>query len=377
VARVVTRKRKLPIAASSALPPLYARWMSELLDGPLPDETEATCKNCAMLESPASDGAEAAVSPPASDGGYFDPVSKCCSYLPVIPNFLVGAILNDAEGPGRTSVEARIDARVAVRPLGLDWTPTFAALYQRVGSKAFGRTRSLRCPHQLDGGLCGIWLHRTAVCATWYCKHVRGGVGAAFWRDGIERLLRAVEADLARHCLQEAGLPTSAILAALPPDGRGERRANIDAQYDGVDEELYASMWSDWRGKERAFFRRCDDVVAGLTWRDVVAIAGPEVKLLARNAKDLHRAVTSPDLPARIKVGRFRVLGASADSVRIEAYSEYDPVEVPAALFPVLHAFDGRTTRQVRATLKKEHGIELEDDFVRMLVDFDILVNAG
>jgi hypothetical protein len=351
--------------------------MSELLEGPLPDETEATCERCAMLEPAPAEGGDGALEAPVAGGGYFDPVSKCCSYLPVIPNFLVGAILSDTDGPGRRSVEARIDARVAVRPLGLDWTPTFAALYHRVGSRAFGRTPSLRCPHQLDGGLCGIWLHRTAVCATWYCKHVRGGIGAAFWRNGIERLLHAVERDLARHCLLETGLATSAILAALPPDAREERRASSDAQYDGVDEELYATMWSTWRGRERAFFRLCSDVVAELAWDDVVAIAGPEVKLLARNTKELHRAVMAPDLPSRVKVGRFRVLGASAESVRIEAYSEYDPVEVPAALFPVLHAFDGRTTRQVRATLKKEHGIELEDDFVRMLVDFDILVDAS
>jgi hypothetical protein len=351
--------------------------MSELLEGPLPEETEATCKSCAMIDpATAGEAVEGALRPDAGGGGYFDPVAKCCSYLPVIPNFLVGAILNDADGPGRRSVEARIDARVAVRPLGLDWTPAFAALYHRVGSTAFGRTRSLRCPHQLEGGLCGIWLHRTAVCATWYCKHVRGGIGGAFWRNGIERLLRAVEADLARHCLVETEIATSAILASLPADGREERRALTDARYDGVDEELYARMWSTWRGRERAFFQRCAGVVSELAWNDVVAIAGPEVKLLARNTKDLYRAVTSPDLPARIKVGRFRVLGASEDSVRVEAYSEYDPVELPAELFAVLHAFDGRTTRQVRATLKKDHGIEFEDDFLRMLVDFDILVDG-
>ena len=36
---------------TSALPPLYAAWMGELLAGPLPQEKKATCERCAMCSA--------------------------------------------------------------------------------------------------------------------------------------------------------------------------------------------------------------------------------------------------------------------------------------------------------------------------------------
>jgi len=74
-----TNNDALPLTGE-ALPPLYAAWMAELLPGPIPRESRATCDNCAML-------------PPISerhDSGehYFSRI-KCCTYVPTLRNFLV------------------------------------------------------------------------------------------------------------------------------------------------------------------------------------------------------------------------------------------------------------------------------------------------
>src|SRR5262249_49762543 len=37
---------------TNVLPPLYARWMAELLQGPLPDESHCTCDDCAVARKP-------------------------------------------------------------------------------------------------------------------------------------------------------------------------------------------------------------------------------------------------------------------------------------------------------------------------------------
>ena len=98
----------------STLPPLYAGWIDDLLDGPLPHESEATCEDCAMWPGAGSSGAGALA---------FHPETKCCTYIPSLPNFLVGRIVEDddpAMAPGRASVEARIDARLGVTPMGID-----------------------------------------------------------------------------------------------------------------------------------------------------------------------------------------------------------------------------------------------------------------
>jgi hypothetical protein len=71
---------------SSTLPPLYAEWAESFLGGPIPAETDATCQDCAMCPPPGKR--------PAT-GVFFSPDVKCCSYMPTLPNFLVGRMLGN------------------------------------------------------------------------------------------------------------------------------------------------------------------------------------------------------------------------------------------------------------------------------------------
>src|SRR5882672_10551834 len=117
------------------LPPLYAAWMNEALGGPIPEEKEATCDDCVMLAK----GCEA----PQTSGFFFDPHTKCCTYVRELPNYLVGRILADrdpAATRGRATLEKRFEDGVAVTPLGIGRSPTFRLLYQHTtGLAAFGR----------------------------------------------------------------------------------------------------------------------------------------------------------------------------------------------------------------------------------------------
>jgi hypothetical protein len=174
---------------SSPLPPLYANWFDDLLGGDIPSETRATCSDCAMCESRPT---------PKNPGvNFFNAQSKCCTYLPLLPNFLVGMILNDqdpAMATGRASIEKRLDAGLAVTPRGLEWPLKMRAEYTQMEPSAFGQTQSLRCPHYVNeqGGLCGIWKYRNSICSTWFCKYVRGAVGKEFW-ETAKVLLQAIE----------------------------------------------------------------------------------------------------------------------------------------------------------------------------------------
>ncbi len=90
----------MELMPSSALPPLYAGWLDQMLAGPLPEETESTCSQCAMCAS----GNVA----PSSATGFFSPQIKCCTYVPRLWNFLVGGILDDDDPAalrGRATVE--------------------------------------------------------------------------------------------------------------------------------------------------------------------------------------------------------------------------------------------------------------------------------
>src|SRR5215469_6021872 len=205
-------KEPLPVIPSSPLPPLYTAWMDQILAGPIPGETNATCEQCAMCPQPGN-------STPGSPL-FFNPRTKCCTYMPRLPNFLAGRLLADDDPDpdatkGRATIETRIEKGIAVTPLGLYPDPVHSLLYQR-SPDAFGQSLTLRCPHYIEeSGHCGVWKHRESTCATWFCKHVRGAVGMRFWH-AVQHLLGAVEESLAQWCVSELDVGTQALQLLFP-----------------------------------------------------------------------------------------------------------------------------------------------------------------
>jgi hypothetical protein len=357
----------------STLPPLYSGWIDDLLDGPLPHESEATCEDCAMWPRD-SPGGSAALA--------FSRETKCCTYVPTLPNFLVGRIVEDddpALAPGRASVEARIDARQGVTPLGMDRPAVHAVLYHVGQGAAFGRSRTLRCPHYREdaGGACGIWRHRNGVCSTWFCKYTRGMTSQRFWH-GLEQLLTIAEREVARWCLVRLDLDP-ALLARLLPRGGDRGTAGLPAMdgaaLDGrVDDAAYRAWWGAWAGRERELYRECARLVNPLRGADVLRIGGASVEALARVLTHAHHGVTATTIPERLVVGQLQTTLSGRDRVLITTYNPYDPLELPRLLVEVLGYFDGSPTREALARIRAERDINVQPSLVRRLVDFGVLV---
>lgn len=364
-------RTQLPVIPTPALPPLYAAWMDDLLAGPIPHETDATCDDCAMC---GGEGREA-----RSGETFFNPETKCCSYVPELPNYLVGRVLADSDpafATGRATVLVRLQAGVGVTPLGLGQPPIFAVLYGRSSNTLFGQSRTMLCPHYLaeGGGRCGIWKHRNSVCATWYCKFVRGATGQNFWKT-LNQLLSAVEQNLARWCVHELD-PGGGALKLLFPLNEERKRALVDPHaLDGAPEpQRQRALWGKWAGREADYYQACARLVGPLAWQDVLAVSGPAVRIYARLTGAAYGQLTSAQLPVALKVGSFRSIRLSADTQVVSSYNEYDPIELPRSLLEVLHYFDGRPTAQALAAISAERGVTINRDLVRRLVDFNILV---
>lgn len=341
---------RVPSDQPDVLPPLYARWASEFLSGAIPAETEATCSDCAMLCGTPEKASAPAAAP------FFDPYTKCCTYLPALPNFLVGRMLAD-DSPeftrGRATLEARLAEGIAVTPFGIGRSAAYDLLYATSGKSFFGRDRSMRCPHYLDegGGQCGIWRHRAAVCATWFCKYRRGAVGQRFWQT-LHRLLSAVERELSSWCALELGIDSA---------DAGRQRA-----------------FGDWSGRERRFFQECARLVEALHWRDVERICGPEVRTLRKVTREAFDRLRSRAIPRRLRVGSFKVIGPGQRSSIVEGYDGGDRIALPIRLVDALHYFDGSaSTAHALRTIRAETGLAIERDLVRLLVDFEILIPAS
>jgi hypothetical protein len=238
----------MPVLQPTTFPPLQQRWLDELV-GPIPKELGCTCDSCVKL------------APKGQEKGpeQYDPETKCCTYMPMLHNFLVGALLDDPDpslAEGRATVEVRIDAGRAVTPLGLYATQEYLDRYQ--DGLNFGRDPSLRCPHYLEhrGGACGVWRHRESTCSTWYCVHDRGDADKKFWREGVAPLLRAVELRLAVWCAEEEGASETS--------------------------------WGRWGEEPRGLYRACAKRAAVLGWRDVLALCPDDVQALAETTVGLR-----------------------------------------------------------------------------------------
>lgn len=356
--------------SSSTLPPLYATWMDELLEGPIPAETEATCEECVMC--PKAGDRPAGLT-------FFDPSVKCCSYMPELPNFLVGRILAD-ENPtlavGKETIRKRIEAGLAVTPLGLGQPSTYRLLY-RQSQNAFGRSRTLRCPHYVDenGGLCSIWRHRNSVCTTYFCKFVRGAVGREFWKTLLQ-LLSVVEEDLAQWCVTNLDLSNEALQTLIAPSGREEKTDIIDSSaIDGVvDRTKYRTLWGNWFGREEVFFSECVRLVEQLSWRDIMTVCRPQLRLIARLAREAYGRLVSHEPPKRLKVGSFNLVSLDQDSCCLSSYSALDPVVLPRVVIDLLHYFDARPTDEALVNIRNGQNIEFDTSLVRKLADFQILI---
>jgi hypothetical protein len=351
------------------LPPLYQRWVTGLLTAPIPKENLATCSSCAMCVKP--DGA-------IPNGLYaFDPDLKCCVYMPILANFLVGRILLDeAHADGVRTVRQRIDAGIAVTPLGVARPPAYDLVFRNSAS-SLGRSRALKCPHYLDdSGLCAIWAHRDATCTTWFCHHNRGKVGGDFWRS-IRELLELVEGTIARWCALELGVDPERIAAYMAREGQGPpgwipSGDEVDGRADADRRRL---DWGAWLGREEAFYLACAEKVADLSWTDVAAIGGPELRVLAEVARRHHDRLLSDLVPGRLRVGAFQVHTQRDGGLRVFTYAHTDAIDLPTPLLPLLPRFDGRPTLDVIQELAAE-GVGLQPDFLRQLVDWGILVAA-
>ena len=347
------------MTAEAALPPLYASWLRVITGGPIPAETKATCDHCAML-SPADSTSQAL---------YFHPVTKCCAYQPHLPNFLAGRILSESDASmtaSRKELERRIDQRTTITPGWAGPGGMFSLIYRNTPD-VFGRAPELRCHFLTATGNCGIWKHRPGVCATWFCKHVRGETGFRFWKLA-DKLLRQVECELSLWCLAE--LETGISEGTDSDFGTAPHVSELGGE---IDWPRYRQLWGDWAGRESDFYRACARLVDALTWEQVQNICGPRVRILADLLRDAYAHLTSDALPERLRLGGFRISGFEDTRYRIIAYSSYDPLLMPEALTHVLHYFDGRPTDEALESILRDHNLRIDVSLLRRMVDFGIL----
>lgn len=326
-----------------SLPEPYGAWLEELCGGPLPRERRATCDDCVMC------------GPDVIGGRPFNDTSRCCTYVPRIPNFMMGRIWADDSLPeGLATVAARFAEGEGLSPLGIEVADADQAAYDAiVDADQFGRSTVLHCPHHLPDGRCGIWRHRNGVCATWFCRHEKGARAQQFWED-VQLLLTELERVIGYYCARKVRWP--------------EGVPNIFE----ADKKLFACDWGAFDGRALDFYRACAAEFARLDWKAVRAIGDARFDRLCDAVERAYDDLRA--LPTRLVAGEELELYPQGDGyTQVLAYSATDPIRVPDAVMARLAAFDGRRVLPVLAELKAQ-GVAVDLDLVAQLAAFEVLV---
>jgi hypothetical protein len=360
--------------SETVLPPLYARWLEPVL-GTVRGEPRSTCERCAMVAWPE-------VTDPIPQA--FQPNVKCCSYQPELYNFNAGRVLADSHPLGEASrayVRKRIAERAGVTPLSIASSAVYRTIYEN-STGAFGRSMSLRCPHYVDkdGGLCGIWQHREAVCTTYFCKYEHGAMGRVWWRV-MTHVLSAIELSLKMWVIREAGLDDEAqadLWSRQELERRGARpQLDEAALANAADVGRYRKDWANFFEREEEFFRRCAEIVEGLEWDDIARIGGTSVTSAVHTARHVRSRIENLEIPEHARLGPnvfFTLRRPGEVCVRHQGVP-LDWLDVPEGVARKALRFHEAPVKEVVAEMRAE-GTPIDDQLLRKLVEWQVLNKA-
>lgn len=346
----------------SKLAPFYDAILPPIFDVEAPKEQAATCHDCAMCDKGA----------PSLGTVYFSPDTKCCTYHPTLPSYLVGGILSDdspEQAEGRRRIQERIRGRTGVTPRWVAPTPKYWLLWSAARASSFGRSKTLVCPYLDGGGLCSIWRYREAECSTFFCKHDGGLDGKQLW-NAVRDYVRHAERALAAHA-------ASVVAPELvePPQLRETITLEELEDRPPADDD-YAALWGRWIGREEELYRASFDVVRALDRAEVARIVHDAEGLRLRAAlEERHSTLVSTALPDRLVLNPEASIAPAEGGAVVTTFSRYEPLFVNDQLLEVLREMSAReSVADFRGRLLRDHEVDVPESALVSLHRFRVVV---
>ena len=358
------------------LPALYKEILPDFFASEIPVESKATCANCAMCAENCDGAVESADGPQR----FFEPSTKCCTFHPNLPNYLVGAILAD-ESPemaeGRNRILAKIESRVGVSPYGISAPGKYSFLYGN-SREFFGRSLSMRCPYFMEGeaGSCSIWKYRESVCSTYFCKHVSGAAGRKFW-SRLKTYLAISETQLTRFATLDL-YPDYVLSERHPTEPPGRKLTPEEIEDKGPSEESYKTLWGSWQGMEKEYFLECYRLVRELKKEDFTRLVGLDGEVTLQILRRDRENAVEPKLPPKLKLNPELTVKWLADgSVAVGGYSELDALAMASESFLLLKDFRGdKTVAATRQAMRAEKSSDFADELLVTFYQHRVLIEA-
>jgi len=198
-------------------------------------ETKATCENCLCSK------------PNRGTLPFYQKDLKCCTFHPFLPNYAVGALLDNSHPP--TNIKAILHSKINsceyALPLGIFAPLNYQIQFNNRNENDFGNKLDFLCPYFDDKNKnCGIWLHRGSICTSYYCISDHGESGLKQW-ELIGEYLHLCEMVLSQDALVSMGLPPEMIehqLEYINCSSGTEEETNSSS----MNKALFNEYWKDW-----------------------------------------------------------------------------------------------------------------------------------
>jgi len=348
-------------------PALYHRLLPDFFQNQIPREESAACQDCVMLP----DTMDEHLDPDQT----YSPASKCCTYFPDIPNYLVGAILAETDPTyqdAQTRLKNQIQAKLSVSPFGLERPRKYSVLVHNTPD-FFGKSQLLICPFfNSDHGLCTLWPHLTATCRTWFCKYDRGQEGLEFWR-ALRGYWEYIQNTLNRYVLYELGFKPEQILRS----SRDSLALTVEELDDRAPSpEQYTQLWGPWADREQEFYLEAFKCVTALTADSFNALIGIGHTIRLKQVMAYYDNMIHPKLPPFLKRNPdLHVQKTRQGNYIVSGYLPRDAVEITARLYSVLDHFDGRlSVDAVIQSLAQQQKMVPDGDLLMSLFHLRILI---
>ncbi|MBN2682439.1 MAG: hypothetical protein JXR58_08010 [Bacteroidales bacterium] len=341
------------------LPEIYQNLFPEFFYKEIKKETIATCDNCIMLEG----------NNPIKNMSFYLKETKCCTFFPFIPNYMVGLILKEGSEYGQAAVRKLISERVGISPKGISPGKKYQLDFELSREKGFGQNLSLKCPF-LDSDVdCSIWEARGAVCATYFCRNVCGYDGEQFWHS-VKNYLSAAEQKLARYAILETD--KNLAITKNKPDNRFCFSADEIDQTQSPD---YETIWGKWLGREEIFFQYCYEKIEKLNAESFEKLMGIENDFLFVSLEKSYEEMMFPILPDRLMLNPEATFTRESNSFILNVYS--GSFNISDVFFEVLNCFTGEfNVAETISNIGENPGIEIDEELLVNLYQNRVLIGC-
>ena len=306
----------------------------------------------------------------SSDQKYFSSKTKCCTFKPIIPNYLIGGIIQDSTQ--HPDILNWVNQNRQTFPLGIFPTKDDFITYDDILPDKFGRMDSFVCDFYHDG-LCGIWKYRSAICSTYHCHFYKGFYGQQFWED-VRDFLQLIEERIAQYCCYELGISARYLK---------QNTTNFFINFQSAkwplsnDEQLpLDDIWGDWVDKQADFFRECTKITQQLTYDDLIALDPIKVKIQLSALSESYEKMMSNSLPAELIINpKCNIIPYNNDYVFVQIDRM---LKVPTIVGKLLESL--RKQQPVNAIIKlayQQFNVDVDVAYLRHMYEQKILIDAS